>query len=51
MLIQQNNHPLIMGILNLTPDSFYSHSRKDGPNIFDDLVIKESPKKKEEINK
>ena len=40
MQIPQNNHPLIMGILNLTPDSFYSQSRKEGSNILDDFEYK-----------
>ena len=28
-----NNYPLIMGIVNLTPDSFYCKSRKDSSTI------------------
>ena len=37
MQIPQNNHPLIMGIINLTPDSFYSHIQNDTSKIFDKL--------------
>ena len=37
MQIQQNNHPLIMGIINLTPDSFHSHNQNDTSKIFDKL--------------
>ncbi len=29
MQIPENNHPLIMGIINLTPDSFYSQTRQN----------------------
>ncbi|WP_336514320.1 dihydropteroate synthase [Pollutibacter soli] len=32
------NRPLVMGIINITPDSFYSHSRFDNP----DLVLKKA---------
>lgn len=27
------NEPLIMGIINITPDSFYTHSRKEGVSL------------------
>ena len=37
MQIPQNNHPMIMGINNLTPDSFYSHKQNDTSKIFDEL--------------
>ena len=37
MQIQQNNHPLIMGIINLTPDSFHSHNQNDTSEIFNEL--------------
>ena len=37
MQIPQNNHPLIMGIVNLTPDSFYSYSQNDTSKTFDEL--------------
>ena len=37
MQISQNNHPLIMGIINLTPDSFYSHRQNETSKIFDEL--------------
>ena len=38
MQIPQNNPPLIMGIINLTPDSFYSHSQSDTGKVYDELV-------------
>lgn len=34
-MIHKDKHPLVMGIINCTPDSFYSSSRKQG--IFDVL--------------
>ena len=37
MQIPQNNHPMIMGIINLTPDSFYSHKQNDTYKKFDEL--------------
>jgi dihydropteroate synthase len=40
MQISTNNYPLIMGIINLTPDSFYSHSMKCDSNLFDHLEYK-----------
>ena len=40
MLISQNNHPLIMGIVNLTPDSFFSQSRKDCTNPYNGMEYK-----------
>ena len=36
----QDNLPLIMGIVNLTPDSFFSNSRKDSSVRCDDLEYK-----------
>ena len=38
--IPQKNYPLIMGILNLTPDSFFNHRQKDSENLFKDLEFK-----------
>ena len=40
MHIPKNNHPLIMGIVNITPDSFFSQSRKDSLNLFDNIEYK-----------
>ena len=40
MKIRQDNNPMIMGVVNLTPDSFFSSSRKHGDNIFADLEYK-----------
>ena len=37
MQSQQNNHPLIMGIINLSSDSFFSQSRSKSSNIIKDL--------------
>ena len=37
MQIPENNHPLIMGIINLTPDSFYSQTRQNISIQSDDL--------------
>ena len=37
MQSQQNNHPLIMGIINLSSDSFFSQSQNKSSKIIDDL--------------
>ena len=37
MQIPTNKFPLIMGIINMTPDSFYPKSRIDSNNISDNL--------------
>ena len=37
MQIPSSNHPLIMGIVNLTPDSFYSNCRNDSDEIIKEI--------------
>ena len=37
MQIPQNNHPLIMGIINLTPDSFFTPSQRGSSVKFDNI--------------
>ena len=40
MHIPKNDHPLIMGIINITPDSFFTHSIKDGNILCNDIENK-----------
>ena len=40
MQIPQSNHPLIMGIVNLTPDSFFTQNQRGPSGKFDNIEYK-----------